>query len=65
MNLAALIAVIVFAVVLLSIFGALYTGALKSHRKGEMGVEGLRILRWALLGQVTLYIILAVTAFLT
>ena len=65
MNLAALIAVIVFAVVLLSIFAALYAGALKSHRKGEMGVEGLRILRWALLGQVTLYVILAVTAFLT
>ena len=64
MNVAALIAVGVFTAVLLSIFGALYVGAVKSHRRGEMGIEGVRLLRWAVLGQVALYAILAVTAFL-
>lgn len=64
MNVAALIAVGVFTVVLLSIFGALYISAAKSHKRGEMGVEGVRLLRWAVLGQLALYAILAVTALL-
>ena len=65
MNIVALIAVAVFAAVLLSIFGALYISASRSHARGEMGVEGLRILRWALLGHITLYVLLAITAFLS
>lgn len=64
MNAAALIAVGIFALVLLSIFGAVYSSALKSQKRGEIGIEGIRLLQWALLGQVTLYVILAVTAFL-
>ena len=65
MNLSALIAVAVFAAALLSIFGALYVGASKSYAKGEMDIEGIRLLRWMLLGHVTLYILLGITAFLT
>ena len=65
MNVSALIAVFVFAAALLSIFGALYVGASRSHARGEMGIEGIRMLRWALLGHITLYILLAITAFLT
>lgn len=65
MNLSALVAVGVFAGVLLVIFGALYVGASRSQARGEMGPEGTRLLRWALLGHLTLYILLAVTAFLT
>ena len=65
MNVSALIAVAVFAAVLLSIFGALYIGALRSYSKGEMDIEGIRLLRWALLGHITLYVLLAITAFLT
>lgn len=65
MNLSALIAVIVFAGALLVIFGVLYIGASRSHARGELGIEGLRMLRWALLGHVTLYVLLAITAFLT
>jgi hypothetical protein len=64
LNFDALVAVGVFAAVLLSIFGALYASAVKSHKRGEMGIEGVRLLRWALLGHVTLYAVLAVTAFL-
>ncbi len=65
MNLSALIAVVVFAGVLLVIFGALYIGASRSQARGEIGPEGTRLLRWALLGQITLYLLLAITAFLT
>ena len=65
MNDSALIAVGVLAGALLSIFGALYIVALRSHRRGEMDIEGIRILRWALMGHITLYILLAITAFLT
>lgn len=64
LNIYALIAVGLFAAVLFSIFGALYYSALKSNRRGEMAPEGLRILRWALLGQATIYVILGITAFL-
>jgi hypothetical protein len=64
-NLAALLAVFAFAGVMLAIFGALYAGAVRSYRQGELGFEGIRILRWALLGQISIYALLAVTAFLT
>jgi len=65
LNVGALVAVVVFAGALLAIFGALYREASRSHSRGEMGIDGLRILRWALLGHVALYVLLAVTAFLT
>lgn len=65
MNLSALIAVAVFAGVLLVMFGALYIGASRSQARGEIGPEGTRLLRWALLGHLTLYILLGITAFLT
>jgi hypothetical protein len=65
MNTSALIAVALFALAVLSIFGALYRGALKSQAKGEMDIQGIRLLRWALAGHITLFTLLAVTAFLT
>lgn len=64
-NLAALLAVFVFAGVMLVIFGALYAGAVRSHRRGELGFDGISILRWALAGLIAIYVLLAVTAFLT
>jgi hypothetical protein len=64
-NLAALLAVLAFAGLMLAIFGALYVGAVRSYRRGELDFEGIRILRWALLGQISIYALLAVTAFLT
>ena len=65
MNSIALIAVVVLACALLSIFGALYIVASRSYKRGELGIEGIKLLRWALLGQMVLYIILGITAFLT
>jgi hypothetical protein len=65
MNLAAVLAVLAFAGVMLAIFGAFYAGAARSYRRGELDFEGIRILRWALLGHITIYLLLAVTAFLT
>ena len=65
MNVGALVAVVVFAGALLAIFGALYREASLSHTRGEMGMDGIRILRWALLGYIALYALLAVTAFIT
>jgi hypothetical protein len=64
-NLGALIAVIVFAGVLLAIFGILYLGAWRSYARGELDIQGIRVLRWALLGHIAIYILLAITAFLT
>jgi hypothetical protein len=61
----ALVAVLAFAGVMLAIFGALYVGAARSYRRGELDFEGIRVLRWALLGQLAIYALLAVTAFLT
>jgi hypothetical protein len=61
----ALVAVLAFAGVMLAIFGALYVGAARSYRQGELDFEGIRVLRWALLGQLAIYALLAVTAFLT
>lgn len=65
MNVSALIAVIVLAGALLAIFGSLYRSASHSHARGEMDIQGIKILRWALLGHITLYALLAITAFLT
>ena len=61
----ALVAILAFAGALLAIFGALYWEALRSYTRGEMGKDGIRVLRWALLGYLVLYALLAVTAFLT
>ncbi len=65
MNVAALVAVILFAGTMLAIFGALYIGAVRSYERGELAFEGVRILRWALAGQLFIYLLLAITAFLT
>lgn len=65
MNLSALIAIALFAGALLLVFGLLYRMAAQSHARGELDYEGIRILRWALLGQLVIFAILAVTAFLT
>ncbi len=65
MNFSALAAVFAFAGVLLFVFGLLYRGAAKSRARGELDPEGMRILRWALLGHLTIFAILATTAFLT
>ena len=65
MNTSALVAVVIFAVVLLAIFGSLYLGALRSYRAGELDFDGIRLLRWAILGQLVIYALLGVTAIIT
>ena len=65
MNTIALAAVLILAAALLAIFGSLYMVAWRSYKRGEVGIEGIRTLRWALLGQVVLYVLLGITAFLT
>ena len=66
LNVSALIAVAVFAVALLSIFGApVHRSGKKPCARGEIDIEGIRIFRWAILGYITLYVLLAITAFLT
>jgi len=65
MNVSALLAVVAFAAVLLAVFGVIYLGARRSYLRGELGAGGLRILRWALLGHVTIFILLGITAFFT
>ena len=65
MNVQALLAVIVFGAALLAIFGALYRDALQGYRQGALDFDGVRLLRWALLGQLVIYLLVAVTAFLT
>lgn len=64
-NLSALIAIAAFAGALLLVFGLLYRIAKASYGRGELDAEGIRILRWALAGQLAIFAILAVTAFLT
>lgn len=61
----ALLTVLVLSGALLAIFGALYLSASRSQKRGELDAEGLRILRWALLGHLILNVLLALTAFLT
>ena len=63
MNEIALIFVGLFAVAVLSIFGAIYLGASKSYSRGEIGADGIRILRWALVGFAGIYALLALSAF--
>jgi hypothetical protein len=65
MNLSALVAVAAFAGALLLVFGVLYMMAAKSHARGELGVEGMRMLRWGMAGQLAIFAVLAITAFLT
>lgn len=65
MNTSALVAVAVLAGALLAVFGVLYRMAAKSHARGELSYDGIRMLRWALLGQLAIFAILALTAFLT
>ncbi|HUK79533.1 MAG TPA: hypothetical protein VLU91_02590 [Nitrososphaerales archaeon] len=65
MNTSALLAVFLFAGALLIVFGWVYRGATKSMAKGELSNEGIRILRWGLLGHVAIFVVLAITAFLT
>jgi hypothetical protein len=64
-NAGALLAVVAFAGVLLLVFGFLYVGASRSRARGELDPEGIRVLKWALLGHLTIFAILAITAFLT
>lgn len=63
MNGAALVAILVLAAAFLAIFGSLYLGAVRSQRRDELDEAGVRILRWAVLGQLCIYVVLAVTAF--
>ncbi|HEX5451666.1 MAG TPA: hypothetical protein VFW86_04690 [Candidatus Limnocylindrales bacterium] len=65
MNGQALLAVVVFGGALLVIFGFLYREAVRNYRRGELDMDGIRLLRWALLGQLVIYLLLAATAFLT
>ena len=65
MNTSALIAVFLFAGALLLVFGRVYGGASKSMAKGERSHEGIRILRWGLLGHIVIFVVLGITAFLT
>ncbi len=63
-NVPALVAVAIIGGAFLAIFGRLYLGAVRSQRSGELATEGVRILRWAVIGQLALYLLLALTAFL-
>jgi hypothetical protein len=63
MNGPALLATAFFAVVLLAVVGSLYGVAVRAHRRGELGLDGVALLRWAIAGQLVLYVILALTAF--
>jgi hypothetical protein len=65
MNLSALVATIVFASAFIAIYGLLYRGASRSYSRGEIDVGGIRILRWGLLGHLTIFLLLGITAFLT
>ncbi len=65
MNVDALVSVIAFAGVLVAIFGALYMGASRSYRRGEVDFTAVRLLRWALVGFAAIYVLLAITAFLS
>jgi cytochrome bd-type quinol oxidase subunit 2 len=64
-NLSALVAIFLFAGALLLVFGLVYQGAARSRARGELSNEGIRVLRWALLGQLIIFVVLGITAFLT
>ena len=63
-NVPALIATFAFAILTIGIFGVIYLGALRSERAGDLDAGTTRILRWALVGHVVIYALLAITAFL-
>lgn len=65
MNAQGLIVVIVFGGALLAIFGLIYRQAQSSYRLGELGPDGIRLLQWAIVGQLVIYVLLGLTAFLT
>lgn len=65
MNTEALVATLVLAGALVAVFGWLYMLAAKSHARGELGYEGMLLLRWALAGQLAIFVVLGITAFLT
>ena len=65
MNGQALAAVVIFGGALLIIFGLLYREAVHAYQRGELDFDGIRLLRWAVGGQLVIYLLLAVTAFLT
>ncbi len=64
MNVYAILSVSLFAAVFLGIYGTIYQNALSSYRRGELDWRGVRILRLGLYGHLTIFAILAVTAFL-
>jgi hypothetical protein len=59
----ALVAIIVLAAAFLAIFGSLYLSAVRSQLRDELDATAVRILRWAVLGQLCIYVVLALTAF--
>ena len=63
MNGTALVAIIVLAAAFLAIFGSLYLSAVRSQLRDELDATAVRILRWAVLGQLCIYVVLALTAF--
>ena len=63
-NIPALLTTAGFAILTIGIFGAIYLGAVRSVRAGELDAGTTRVLRWALAGHVVIYALLAVTAFL-
>jgi hypothetical protein len=63
-NVPALVATAGFAILTIGIFGAIYLGAVRSVRAGELDEGTTRVLRWALAGHVVIYAVLAITAFL-
>ncbi len=65
MNLGALTATFLLAGALLVVFGLVYRVAVRSHARGELSYDGIRLLRWALAGQLAIFVVLGITAFLT
>ena len=54
---AALAAVLVLAGAFLAIFGSPYLGAVASQKRGKLDESAVRILRWAVAGQMCLYLL--------
>ncbi len=61
MNTTAFVAVVILAGAFLAIFGALYLGAVRAFERGELDQGGVRVLRWAVLGQLLIYVLIALT----
>ncbi|PSN85106.1 hypothetical protein B9Q03_12545 [Candidatus Marsarchaeota G2 archaeon OSP_D] len=64
MNVYTILAVALFAAVFLGVYGAIYLDAISSYKRGDLDWRGIRILRLGLYGHLTIFAILAVTAFL-